>query len=760
MADPQGRLETARAALARVPALLWLAAAVVIFFCRADASPLGLSAHGDPRDCAVGEALVHGLRDLADADPAAISWSMPLQGVLCDLSFNHAPPAVGRLLPALFWLASLGLVFSLGQGLHSGLCGGLAALVAAPLLERRFNYEAVYTVLMLTTANLLVQRARSSRLRGSLLLAGALGLSLLERSVLFLFGPLLALGEGLRGTAPGRRAAVILALVPFLFLLPWVGMNWRCHRELVLFERGRADNNIAAGALGLRSTVEGGVVLMTGAGRGGVLTWAVGEIASHPGRYLAAVAMRLWLLFRLHPLLFGLSILAAWRLRGAGAARQLALLAGYTIGVHCLMAVKPSYLIPLWPILAALAASLPADVIMGGRGRAGAAAFSRASTLAAFWAVFAAGAFTLYRLSLYPRPAATTDTALAAHPADAGLWAQRARLRLKEGRPAEAIADLRQALLLRSDPEVQLDLAWALLARGGPGADHLQRLGPPPDGLWRRKEAQLRMLAFLQRGRDREAAAALSEAESLWAQPYALPLGGAPGDQRTQDWLMRHDDSLREQVCSLIAGWPGPRRFSLAAGWERIARRPARDYRAEPLCGRDRSAGWWRESSEYGRSDVHAQELRALAREQRLRPSAGELLEPALACQRSGDQSGALRRLEGLAREHPREAAVLNARGIVRALRGEIPAAVRDLRAAIRLDRFLLDAYLSLGAVYAGAGQAAEARRVYDEALRLDPRLVDPRLRGMILAQGRSPRQESPGGPDKVKYHEWKRARP
>ena len=81
---------------------------------------------------------------------------------------------------------------------------------------------------------------------------------------------------------------------------------------------------------------------------------------------------------------------------------------------------------------------------------------------------------------------------------------------------------------------------------------------------------------------------------------------------------------------------------------------------------------------------------------------------------------------------------MLNARGIVRALRGESREAVRDLRAAIALDRFLLDSYLSLGGVYARAGQAAEAGRVYDEALKLDPMLVNPKLRGMIRDQRQS----------------------
>ena len=733
----QGGLGRARAVLARVSAPFWLAAVAAAFLWRAEPSALDAAAYNEPWEGAIGVSLVHGLRGLANADPGAVSCSMPLQAVISELTFNHAPPLVVRSLPLLLWLAALGLTFALGQGLHSGLCGGLAALAAAPLLEQRFNYVSVYTLLVLLTANLLVRRAESPDLRRSLMLAAAMGLSLLERSALFLFGPLLALGDAVRQRSYRARSALILFFVPFVFLLPWLGMNWSLHREIVPFEKGRADVNIAAGALGLVSMVEGDLPLLTGAGHGNsVLAWAAMEIASHPGRYLYAVAARIWLLFLIHPMLFACSILAAWLWRGAPAYLQLSLLAAYYVGVHCLMAIKPAYFIPLWPILAALAASLPAE-IMGGRRPVDEARFFTGAVLTAFWVAFGLGAFTLYRVSLYPRPAATIDAAIAANPADAGLRAQRARLRLSEGRPADAIRDLRQALLLRPDPEAGLDYAWAQLARGGAASDTIYRIRLLPDdpGHLQRKAGQLRMLAGLQRGRNREAAAALSRAETVWEQQYVLQLGNAPRDRTMQDWLMLHDQSLRKQFCDLIEGWPGPRRFQLAAGWERIARRAPGEYRAQPLCGRDRTAGWWLESEGYAQVGARAQELRALAREQRLRPSAGVLLEPALACQRSGDYGRALGLLDRLARELPQEAQVLNARGVVRALRGENGEAVRDLRAAIALDRFLLDSYLSLGVVYALAGQAAEARRVYDEALRLDPMLVDPKLRRMIRVE-------------------------
>ncbi|MBI5240944.1 MAG: tetratricopeptide repeat protein [Elusimicrobia bacterium] len=725
----------ARSITMRLPALLWLAVAAALL-CRAAEPPVTETVAPERlRDVAVGESLVHGLQGLADTGPGVISWSMPLQGVVSDLALNHAPAALGRWLPQLLWLVCLGLTFALGQGLHSGLCGGLAALAAAPLLSLRFGYEAVYTFLVLLTANLMVRAAAEPALGWDLMLGASLGLGLLERSALFLFGPLLACWETFRRPAVWRRAALALVLVPIVFILPWVGMNWRLHRELVLFERGRAGSNIIAGVLGVERALEGDVLGLAGPQRPrSVLAWAAREAAAHPGRYLRATAARLWGLLLLQPGLFALAGLAVWRRRSPGQQR-LALLAAYFPAVHCLMAVKPSYLLPLWPILAALAASLPAELALGAAGPRERAYFSRAAVPAAFWTALALGTFTLLRVCLYPRPGAAIDAAISENPGDAGLWTQRALLSLGEGRPEAALPDLRRALALRPDREAQFHAAWALAARGGAGADLVLRLPPPSGGQDGRGENQLRMLVLLRRGRLEEAAAAAAEAGRLWSLPYLTQAGVSAAGQELQERLARDDRSLRNQVCALIVGWPPRERFALAADWELALRRGPGELRADPLCGRDRTAGWWRDAAASDGPGARAQILRALAREQRLHPEAGTLLESALARQRAGDYGGALRLLERMAEARPREASVLSARGVVHALRGESGEAVRDLRTAINLDRYLLDAYVSLGAVHEAAGDRGAARRVYEDALRLDARLVDPGLRGLILAK-------------------------
>lgn len=415
---------------------------------------------------ALGEAFLHRL-----ATPTSISYRMPLSGLIPALLFTHDATALSpRAAIALLLLALLGLLTALSRSL---LPAALFSLAGPPLYD---HLQLAFTLFVLLAAAALLRWARRPTSGRAALLGAALGASLLMRSSLALFAPLLALYEG--GTAlrrnrrpPWRRLALLLA-VPALFLVPWSALNARLHGRFIPFEDGQASSNLVAGALGLTRTVEGdwsrliddpAVARADGAA---VAAWAVREAASHPLRTARAVAARLLYALSLDPWLYLLAAAGLWLRRRRPDARRLALFGGYFLGIHCLPAAQENYFLPL-RALATLAAAPAIERALGVGAPAGrfAARLSRAGLNAAFALALALALLAEVAILRYDRPEspeAALDAAISAAPREAGLRLPRAQSRLARGNVAGAQEDFTAALRLAPHaPRAALYAAWA-----------------------------------------------------------------------------------------------------------------------------------------------------------------------------------------------------------------------------------------------------------------------------------------------------------
>ena len=257
-------------------------------------------------------------------------------------------------------------------------------------------------------------------------------------------------------------------------------MNWRLAGRLVVFEDGRADNNVILGALGFVRTVGiGDTRTMAGldADRS-VYLWAASEILSRPLTFLSAVWQRAAYGASFHPLLVLAAAASAWVWRRREDCRQLALLAAYYVAIHCLMPVQENYFVPAWPLLAVLAAGLLASWTRAASARLKAA--SAAGVFAIFSVMLAGQGWVLGLVSAYPGRAGeprALERELAKRADDPWLWSERGLRLLREGRPAEAARDLSRALSLAPGADAERNHAWALLARGGPAARIWERRG-------------------------------------------------------------------------------------------------------------------------------------------------------------------------------------------------------------------------------------------------------------------------------------------
>ena len=505
--------------------LAWIAAPTALL--SSDCRDLDVGIHADP-----GEALLHRVQPAFSMDA---SGHMPLLSLWATQVCRHSSPAGFKALAAVSLAAPGALILVLGCLVGSPLSSLAAlAMTIAVTWDRSLPLQWLYSGFVLLAACALVWRARAPSLGRSLVAALALGAGLLFRSPLFLFPPVLVLYESLitrRGALKAYwKHAVLLLLVPYLFLLPWIGMNWASHRRFVPLEDGEADCNVVTSALGLvrvaRGDCRGLIKDPAQRASGGMIGWAVGEVLREPFRYAEACVARLAWVLRRQPLLFIAALPAFWLLRRRAETAALALLAGYFLFIHCLLAVHEQYFIPLWPLLAVTVASAPAA--LAGRQ-------PRPDLAADRWAVRGLGAFVLLALavsasglasvSAYWRQAArgrldsdeALEGAIARAPADAWLLSERGRRSLGRGMVDAAIPDLAKALSLKPESRRSLDLARALAAKGLP--EPLLRSGMPDDADPAR-DAQAhaaRALVWLERGDGGRARAELSSARAALA---------------------------------------------------------------------------------------------------------------------------------------------------------------------------------------------------------------------------------------------------
>ncbi len=434
--------------------------------------------------------------------------------------------------------------------------GPAAAAVAVLLTALTHTFTApeqsVYALLILLAAGVMAWRARAPSPAKTVLLACALGATLLDRSPLMLFPLVLALFEWASarraGTRPDARQLLILCLVPYLFLLPWMQMNWRAYGRVTVMERDAAEYNMVYGAKGMVRSIDADWTSLlpdrVETGTTTVFAWWLREVAAHPLTQAVAVLKRLAFALSQDPFLYPLALGGLWLRRRRRDFRELALLCGYFLLVHCLFTVHKEYFIPLRAPLSLLAAGLAARGEPKPEGDAGLFSERVLVALLAVTLLLCARAEAIAheygRLALLRPPG--SDQALAEAlekaPDDAWLTFERGQRRLRSGRTAEAIADLEKASALRIDsPEWALQLAWARMLGGDPAPLLAWRAVPGRDVHIELRASLLRAQAYLRMGRLEAARRELADAAAF----YRARVVHAQGPERPDEAALLAD---------------------------------------------------------------------------------------------------------------------------------------------------------------------------------------------------------------------------
>ena len=688
----------------------------------------------------IGESLIH--RVPASTD---VSHRMPLSTIMTAwLRDHHGVDET----TARFVLRAIVLVLALACGallLSAGFpvfCAAFCLLyvsLSGSYCDAAFQ-EAFFAALTAGLAGLLVWRAQEPSGPRTFFLGLGVGLSLLFRSVFAFLPPFLFLLECLRPRREPRRLFtqfLLLCVWPYVWLLPWIKMNWALHRRIVLFEHQGADMNIVAGVLGV---VQGFSVYckdFVGSSEGSVLMWGLREVAQHPARYAAGVLHRIAFAVSLHPWLFVAAVIGGWVYRKRPECRALLILGGYYLVLYCLLAVVPRYFEPLCPILSLLAAALPARLLEAGPvGERG-----PASLLAA--AVPVAGLAVLLPFAVYaeaavwsspvidPADAASRDAAVSAailrSPSEPWPWGKRGEDLLHDGRlPGAADAFERALALAPGDPGYALQLAWVRSLQAAPRmlsawAFLPQESSPTARNL--NQKARLYLAASaLRRGRLSEAKlhsrAFIDEHRAQMVLPGLETRRGS----EVVDAIISSDAALKDMVVSLLRYRPVDERLALLETMSALG--PRFDLVEE------RSELLRRKVEEALRLKKRREAARLLHTWEGSSKLAQELHSISLRYQELGLYAQQCRLLRRLVQEYPHEALYRSDLGVCLALSGSYAQAIESLRAAIRCDEKFLPAYQSLGALLTAGNRRPEAVDVYEQALRRSA--AGDRLRGPI----------------------------
>ena len=302
----------------------------------------------------------------------SVAYFMPLYSYVAYL-WARLPAGLYSLPFLLFYLAVTFLLYGAGSALKSRLTGLLAPIVFAVVLSQSglsIIWESNCTdgmlyglVCGLVVYGLILRSATVRRSAGMELVTAALiGVSFMIKSPLVLLPPALAAYDLLSGKlkrgATSWKLLLLLTVAPYILLLPWVVMNAQVFHKLILFEGGRANQNIITGALGVIHTVEGAYPLTGLAPGDSVMLWAVQTIAAHPLVYAASVLHRILLMFTWHPWLSIAFLAGLLRSRRDEKFHALGLFAAYFVFIHALLSIEFRYIFPLWPCAALGAAAM------------------------------------------------------------------------------------------------------------------------------------------------------------------------------------------------------------------------------------------------------------------------------------------------------------------------------------------------------------------------------------------------------------------
>ena len=120
-------------------------------------------------------------------------------------------------------------------------------------------------------------------------------------------------------------------------------MNYTLHGSFTPFERGRADCNLLAGALGVTMTTEGDIFKLAGINpETPAMRWALKRHMEHPLSFAAAFVRRCAAAISWHWFLWLLSGAALLRFRNDGVFQSAGILLLYWMALYCAtMPVRP-----------------------------------------------------------------------------------------------------------------------------------------------------------------------------------------------------------------------------------------------------------------------------------------------------------------------------------------------------------------------------------------------------------------------------------
>ncbi len=673
-----------------------------------------------------------------------LSRNMPMASIFDAFVYDHAPAWGPAFL--IFTLSGLffGFIFILANQIESFL-GGVFALGFyfhliliidwAPFIS--LNEMGLFILMAALLAVLLSQNAWS--IEYSYVVGGVIGCSLLIRSELFLFPLILApyLNRLARPRIPLKEVFPIL-IVPYLMLISWVYMNHAIYGRWIIFENGRADNNVVAGALGLVQTMEGNFRKLAGYTRGtSPLLWAMRETLRHPLRFGWAYLQRLWFVFNVSPIMTALALWGAWKLRSQESIRRLMVFCGYYIGIHCLMPVESRYFIPIEPILCVLA-SVPISLWVKSRwgfadklhfeiGRAWFRVFVGSAVL--FFFVFGLGTEIL--IAAYPLREARAQSlgvVIENHPKDAWLWWWLGRQELISGNAQKASHDFRQALKLRMSATIALDEAWVEAVLGQNPRLLLDSIISKNSQIKVRSDL-IEMIFCLDHAQMEEAASYWLKALDLWRQTDVVERGNTRKSKMISLQIRSLDDRIVYDVRNLLSAWPVTKRVVLLTRLEMVFKNSAVFKRQKT-----------RDLFLQGLVNI-SQDLTSSGKFEKEKMTYISSAQKLYQEQKYRHYAKALKISNELVRRYPNIPDALNDRAVIEDLMGRKKKAIQDLKTVISQNQDFLPAYLTLISISLSENRKNEIHRLCRAALNarvvFARKQVEDDLRKLCLTKAR-----------------------